>query len=149
MFRISLAAAAALVAVACGPAESPEPAAPSPEPEPVAKVESEADEASAPAAGRYTCRITLAGEAQPESACEIAEGDVPDSLWLETLDGDLWISGEVTPGEGEGFELAGDVFCPQGACDEPLDASFERTGPGAYQATAELSAGELVIELSR
>jgi hypothetical protein len=136
-----------LALLACGPAESPEPEAPvqpvEVEPEP------EAEPALGPPKGEYTCRVMLAGEPQPDARCVITEGDLPESLWLDTLEGEMLISGEVSPVDGSSFELAGDVMCPQGACYDELDMVFSSSGAGAFEGRAEISAGELVVELSR
>lgn len=144
------AALAALALAACAPTRPPEPASPDTQvEEEVGEEPVEETGSQAPPKGEYTCRISIAGEAQPEGACRLTEGDLPESLWFETVDGEVWISGAVTPESAERFELAGDVLCPQGACDEPLDATFRETDAGAYEARADTAEGEIVIEMSR
>jgi hypothetical protein len=144
--NLMIAALAVTVMTACGSRNTPEPAAPSPEP---ALDESHGDEATgSPAKGEYTCRVTIGGEAQPDMTCTVSEGDLPDTLWFETVDGDVQIFGALSPLDADSFELAGDLMCPQGACDEPIDATFRQTSAGAYEARADTAEGEIVIELT-
>jgi hypothetical protein len=133
---------------ACGPAEAPEPAAPVQPAETVGEPDPEGA-VDGPPKGEYTCRIALAGESLAETRCEITDGDLPDSLWLDTIEGEMMVSGQVTPVDADRFELAGDVMCPQGACYDEIEMVFSSSGSGAYEGRAEISAGELVVELSR
>lgn len=147
--RLSRAAPAALflALAACGPADSAEPESPDPEPTPVGD---EAEpEVLEPTRGEYACHIEVPGQPKAEASCTIEDDDLGEGLWLDTLDGDVWLSGVIEPKEEGSFELAGDLFCPQGACDEEVDAVFRELESGVYEAEAELEAGALTIRLER
>ena len=99
--------------------------------------------------GDYACHLTIGGQEYRDATCVIGPGDLPDSLWLEKRQGSQRLSGEVVPADGGGFEFHGYYFCPQGACDEDVDAVFEQTEPGTYRGTIETSQGEVVVTLIR
>ena len=144
---VAAAFAGVLALAACGPAESaepasPDPASPAPDPEPEPALLS-------PAEGEYTCAISLAGQSQPDATCEVREDDLGEELWLETLDGEVWLSGVVEPQDENSFVLAGDVFCAQGGCDAAIDARFYERASGVYEAEIDLERGALVVEMSR
>lgn len=98
--------------------------------------------------GDYTCSISGAGKSDHGATCRIEAGDVPGSLWLEKVDGQPRISGEVTP-KPDGFHFSGDYYCPRGACDDEVDATFERLGAGAYRATLSTKRGQVEVALHR
>lgn len=95
--------------------------------------------------GKYKCQLTIDGKTYPAAECEIVPGDLEGVLWIEKRQGSQRFAGEVTP-SGGGFDLAGYFYCPQGACDEEVKATFARTGDG-FEATIQTAHGPVKVTL--
>jgi len=89
------------------------------------EVESERD-----ITGRYWCSIND-GYEYPRYACVIKK--TSDCLVLAKLAGSQRIRGRIVLDSRDGFSFAGEMYCPDGDCQQVLHGTFRPVGRGGFK----------------
>ncbi len=110
-----------LALVACWTATPPTPTTPS------APLESQTHDIT----GSYWCSIDEDGYEYPRYACMIKKTD--DGLVLAKLAGSQRIRGQITLDSRDGFAFVGEMYCPDGDCQQELHGSFKPVGRGGFK----------------
>ncbi len=93
--------------------------------------------------GRYTCALSQGEFKYPAQPCSITVKQAKDgsgrTLWFAKSGGSQRLSGWVAPKE-DGFEVDGQLHCPKGACDQPIQIRFVAV-PGGFDGAFDSNPG--------
>ncbi len=89
------------------------------------------DPGSRDVTGAYWCSIDEDGYDYPRYPCAIKK--VGDKLVLAKLGGSQRFRGHIKLDDKDGFSFIGEVYCPDGDCNEELHGRFKPMGRGGFK----------------